>query len=385
MIERGPAMKTNRLLSLAGALLVVLLAASCGRKDDAAPAKTETGAAADDRPSGTLHLYNWNNYIAPETIQRFETEFNAKVVQTYFSDNDEMLAKLAAGATGYDLIVPTGNALELMIKKGDLQPIDHAKLPNIKNLKPEFLNTPFDPGNKFSVPYAYSTTVIGYNDRALKMVGLEPKGWESIFDPNLACKLKGKLTVLDSPDEVFSAAFIYLGIDPNTHSVEDYKKAAETIKTAKPCWAAFNSSSYIKELSAGNIWLALGYSTDMYQANLDAQAAKQDFHIVPVMPTQGAVMSLDNMVLHKAAPNPALAHAFINFLLEGKNGSELTNMIGSGNANAAAMEFIKADVKENVTVFPDAASLKKLHQLRFLPTELRQERGRLWTAIKVAR
>jgi spermidine/putrescine transport system substrate-binding protein len=377
---------TRQTLARMVALTAVAFAlAACGKKEEAAPAKADRAEAkaAPAKPTGTLNLYNWNDYIAAETIERFEKEFGAKVAQTYFSDNDEMLAKLAAGATGYDIIVPTSNAMELMIKKGDLAPIDKAQLPNFRNLKPEFLNTAIDPDNKYSVPYAYSTTIIGYNDKQMKKAGLDPKGWEAVFDPKIACKVKGKLTVLDSPDEVFSAAFIYLGLDPNTGSADDYKLAAEAIRKAKPCWAAFNSSSYIKELTAGNIWLALGYSTDMFQADRNAQEAKQDFRIASVLPSQGAVLSVDNMVLFKSAPNAPLAHAFINFMLEGKNSSELSNLIGSGNANQAAMEFIRPEVKSNQAVFPDAQMQKKLHQLRLLPGELRQLRGQLWTEIKV--
>ncbi len=374
---------TLRVLSIA-ALSAALLVA-CGKKEEPAPAKSAAPEtkAADAKPTGTLNLYNWNNYIAPETIERFEKEYSAKVVQTFYGDNEELLAKLAAGASGYDIMVPTSNALEVLIKKGDLQPLDHSKLPNLKNMKPELMNTAFDPGNKFSVPYAYSTTVIGYNDKRIKDAGIEVKGFEALFDPKIACKAKGHVTVLDSPDEVFSAAFIYLGLDPNTTKNEDYKAAAEAIKKAKACWAAFNSTSYIKEMSAGNIWLALGYSVDFWQANSDAAAAKQDFKIVSVIPSQGAVLSVDNMVIHKSAPNPALAHAFINFMMEGKNAAELSNLIGSGNANAAAMEFIKPEVKANQSVFPDAETMKKLRQLRLLPSEQRQERGGLWTELKV--
>jgi spermidine/putrescine transport system substrate-binding protein len=374
----------RRLLRCALVLPLALLAA-CGRRDEAPAARAEAAAQrrAEARPAGTLHLYNWNSYIAPETVERFEKELGAKVVQTYFADNDEMLAKLAAGATGYDIIVPTSNAMELLIRKGDLQPIDKGRLPNFGNLRPEFLDTAIDPGNRYSVPYAYSTTIIGYNDKEMKRLGIEPKGWEVIFDPAIACQVKGRLTVLDSPDEVFSAAFIYLGIDPNTGSAEDYRKAAETIGKAKRCWAAFNSSSYIKEMTAGNLWLVLGYSNDVFQADRGAREAKKDFRLISVLPAQGAVISVDNMVIHKSAPNPALALAFINFMLDGRNSAELSNLIGSGNANQAAMEFIGPEVKANHAVFPDAGNMKKLHQLRLLPAELRQLRGRLWTEIKV--
>jgi spermidine/putrescine transport system substrate-binding protein len=189
--------------------------------------------------------------------------------------------------------------------------------------------------------------------------------------------------VLDSPDEVFSAAFYYLGLDPNTHSVDDYKKAAAAIRRAKPCWAAFNSSSYIKEMAAGNIWMALGYSNDFFQANLNAQQAKQDFRIVSVLPAQGATISLDNMVIHKSAPNPKLAHAFINFMMDGRNSADLSNLLGSGNAYSAAMEFIKPEVKSIESVFPPPERMKSLRMLRMLPPEIRQQRGKLWTEIKV--
>jgi spermidine/putrescine transport system substrate-binding protein len=136
-------------------------------------------------------------------------------------------------------------------------------------------------------------------------------------------------------------------------------------------------------MSTGNIWLALGYSVDFFQANQDAAAAKQDFKVVSVIPSQGAVLSVDNMVIHKSAPNPALAHAFINFMMDGQNAAELSNLIGSGNANAAAMQYIKPEVKANVSIFPDPETMKKLRQLRLLPAEQRRERGRLWTEIKV--
>ena len=380
-----PVSRTSCLALLAA---TAFLLAACGRPPEPSAkggdAKaTVPGATSATTATGTLNLYNWNNYIAPETIERFEKQFNAKVQQTYFSDNDELLAKLAAGATGYDIMVPTSNALEVLIKKGDLARLDPAKLLNLKNVKPEFLNTAFDPGNVYSVPYAYSTTVLGYNDQKLTGAGIDVRGTEVIFEAKIACKLKGRITVLDSPDEVFSAAFIYLGIDPNTRASDDYKRAAELIKKAKPCWAAFNSSSYIKEMSAGNIWLALGYSVDFFQANQDAAAAKQSFKIVAVVPRQGAVLSVDNTVIHKAAPNPDLAHAFINFMLDGQNGSELTNLIGSGSANAAAIPFIKPEIAANPSIFPDPATVKKLSQLQLLPSDLRLERGRLWTEIKV--
>src|SRR5438445_13886399 len=124
-----------------------------------------------------LHLYNWNNYIAPETIKRFEQQCKCEVVQTYYSDNEELLAKLAAGAKGYDVLVPTANAVQALIRGGQLKPLDKSKVPNLKNVDPAYLNTPFDPGNQYSAPYAMSTTIIGYNDEKMKELGLPTDTW----------------------------------------------------------------------------------------------------------------------------------------------------------------------------------------------------------------
>jgi spermidine/putrescine-binding protein len=234
------------------------------------------------------------------------------------------------------------------------------------------------------VPYAFSVTVIGYNDAALRKAGFAPPtAWEAIFDPAIACKLKGRITVLDSPDEVFSAAFYILGVDPNTTSVDDYKKAAALIRKAKPCWAAFNSASYGKEMAAGNIWMALGYSTDFFLGDRDAQAAKQAFHIVQVIPKQGATIGLDNMVIQKSAPNPKLANAFLNFMMDGRNAADTSNLLGSGTAYTSALESIRPEVKANLAAFPPPEQFKALRLLRILPPEVRQERSRLWAEIKL--
>jgi spermidine/putrescine transport system substrate-binding protein len=337
-------------------------------------------AAADQ-----FHLYNWNNYIAPETIKRFEDSCKCEVVQTYYSDNEELLAKLAAGAKGYDMLVPTSNAVQALIKGGQLKPLDKSQLPNLKNINPVYMNTPFDPGNQYSVPYAMSTTIIGYNDVKMKELGLPTDTWAVIFDPKLLQKVKGRVTVLDSSGELFAAAFKYLGYSANDVDPKHWDEAAALIKKAKPYWAAFNASSYIKELTVGNVWLVHGYSNDIFQANLDAQAAKRPFHILQGMPKEGAVLAVDNMVIHKDAPRPDLALKFMNFMLEGRNSAELTNLIGSGNPNLDAVKYIKPEILKNPAIFPDKAVEAKLEQLKDLTSAQRRLRNRLWTEIKAGR
>src|SRR5438477_10165759 len=174
-----------------------------------------------------FHLYNWNNYIAPETIKRFEDSCKCEVVQTYYSDNEELLAKLAAGAKGYDMLVPTSNAVEALIKGKQLKAIDKSQLPNLKNINPIYLNTPFDPGNKYSVPYAMATTIIGYNEQKMKELGLATDSCAVIFERRYLEKVKGRVTVLDSSSELFAAAFKYLGYSANDLDEKHRQEAAD--------------------------------------------------------------------------------------------------------------------------------------------------------------
>ena len=335
------------------------------------------------RAEDVLHLYNWNNYISDKTIARFEEQCRCRVVQDYYSDNEEMLAKLAAGATGYDIIVPTGNALEALIRQHALRPLDKSLLPNLKNIDPAYLNTPFDPDNKFSVPYAYTLTLIGYNVEKMRELNLPVDTWAVIFEPRYLEKLKGRVTVLDSQRELLAAALKYLGFSANDTEEAHWKQARDLIIRAKPYWAAFNASSYIKELTVGNIWLVHGYSNDIFQADLDAQKAGRKFRLASSIPKEGAVLSLDSMVLHKSGPRPDLAHRFINFMLDGRNSSELTNLIGSGNPNRDALQYIRPEVAHNPAVSPGPVQLARLEMLRDLDRHQRRVLSRIWTEIKL--
>ncbi len=339
--------------------------------------------AGNARAEGVLHIYNWNNYISEETVTRFEAQCACRVMQDYYSDNEEMLAKLAAGASGYDIIVPTGNAMESLIRQKALRPLDKSKLPNLRNINPAYLNTAFDPDNKYSVPYAYTITLIGYNVEKMRELGLPTDTWAVIFEPEYLKKVKGRITVLDSQRELMAAALKYLGYSANDTIEAHWKQARDLIIRAKPYWAAFNASSYIKELTIGDVWLVHGYSNDIFQANLDAQKAGRKFSIASSIPTQGAVLALDSMVLHKTGPRPDLAHRFINFMLDGKNSAELTNLIGSGNPNLDAMRYIKPEIAQNPAIFPDSQHQAKLEMLHDLDRNQRRILSRMWTEIKL--
>jgi spermidine/putrescine transport system substrate-binding protein len=340
-------------------------------------------AACSSSKEDVLHIYNWNNYIAPETLDRFKQECKCQVVYDTYGDNEELLAKLAGGAKGYDILVPTGNAMDALIKQGALLPIDKSKLPNLKYILPKYLDTEFDPGNKYSVPYAYSVTLIGFNEQKIKQLGIPTATWAAVFDPVQLEQVRGKVTVLDSPNELFGAALKYLGYSVNDLDESHWARARDVIVKAKPYWAAFNNTSYIRELSVGNIWLTHGYSNDMYQANTDAQKSGRNFTIASAVPMEGAVFALDNMVIHKSAPRPDLAHQFMNFMLEPKSAAELVNMTGSGTPNSAALQYVKPEILANKGIFPDKELLTKLEMLKDLDRDKRRVRSQMWTEIKL--
>ena len=330
-----------------------------------------------------LHLYIWNNYISEATAARFEAHCGCKLKQDYYSDNEEMLAKLEAGAVGYDLLVPTGNAVETLLKKKELLPLDHAQLPTLSNLHPAYRHAWYDPDNRYAIPYAYTITLIGYNETRLKALGLPTDTWALIFEPKYLQQLKGKVTVLNSQRELMGAALRYLG-----HSVQDtdprhWEAARDLILRAKPYWASFSNSTYIKDLAIGNIWVAHGYSNDMFRAREDAKAAQRPFTLGMRIPKEGAVLAVDNFVIHKGARRPGLAHRFIEFMLDGRNAADVSNLIGAGYPNAAALQYIRPEVSGEAAIFPTAADRKNLEMLRDLPPAQRRLMSRLWTEIKV--
>lgn len=380
-------MRGDRRRLLAGSAAALALALAGCKPRSAEDAASEKAAADDGTGTrggrGELHLYNWNNYLAEETATAFEAACKCRLVQDYFSDNEEMLAKFAAGATGYDIIVPTGNAVETLIAQGVLRELDQSKLRGLENIKPEFRGLFFDPDNRYSIPYAYSITLIGYNKERIEALQLPTDTWALIFEPEHLAKIEGKVTVLDSQRELFAAALMYLGHSANETDEGKLKEARELILRAKPYWAAFNASSYIKELTIGNIWVAHGYSNDMFQAAADARNAGRPFSIASSTPREGAVLAVDNFVLHKTGPRPDLAYEFINFMLVGETAAQLSNMIGSGNVNAAAMPFIDDVVRNNGAVFPGAEGLRKLQMLKDYGRRERRVLNRIWTEVKV--
>lgn len=333
----------------------------------------------------TLHIYNWNNYLPEATAKNFESLYHCKLSQDFYGDNEEMLAKLTAGAQGYDIVVPTEFAVQALQKQKKVFAIQQNQLPNFKNLDKKYLPNIIDHKNRFSVPYAFTITLLGYNLTQLKVHGIhrQANSWALLFDPTILAKIKGKVTVLDSQRELIAAALLYLGKNPNSKKIADWIAASRVIIRAKPYWAAFNNQGYIKELAIGNIWVAMGYSSDFYQAKKHTQIMKQKFEIAFGLQKEGNILSLDSFIILTHSTHKKLAYQFINFMLDGKNAATLTNRIGLGNPNKAAIPYIYPSIIKNRAIFPTTKDMRHLYQLSDLNALLRRQLNRIWSEIKL--
>ena len=339
--------------------------------------------ATPARGEDVLYLYIWNSYLSEDTVRRFEAHCACRLNQDFYSDNEEMLAKLAAGATGYDLLVPTGNAVETLLRQHALRELDKRQLPNLANLKAAFRQPWYDPEMRYAVPYATTVTLLGYNATRLAELGLPTDTWALIFEPRYLEKIRGRVTVLNSQRELMAAAMKYLGYSVQETDPARWDEAKRLILRAKPYWATFSNSTYIKDLAIGNIWVAHGYSSDMYRAQQDALAARRPFTIAFRTPKEGAVLAVDSFVLHKDGRRPDLAHRFIDFILDGANAADVSNLIGAGNPNAAATRHIVPEIAGNPGIFPPPDDLRRLEMLRDFDPQTRRLLSRMWTEIKV--
>lgn len=340
-------------------------------------------AWADQLP--VLHLYNWQGSLADATVQRFEQHCGCKVDLDFYGDNEELSARLQSRATDYDVVFPSSFAVPALLRQKLLQPLDKSRLPNMANLDPNLSGQSYDPGYVYTAPTVLSLTTVGYNIDKLKQLNVDPYSWSVIFDPTVLSRIKGHVTVLDNPRPVFSAALLYLGRDPNNASDEDYQRARDLIAAAKPYWASFSNEHYWKELASGDIWVALGYSTEFFQAREEAKRLHRPFTIGYVPQREGNELGIDSMAVPAAAPHPELAMRFINFMLAGKNAADETNLIGATNPVRTAEPYFRQDLLYHPVINPDITALRKWVVLRELSPKAQHRMLRMWNEIRYNR
>lgn len=335
-----------------------------------------------------LNVYNWSDYIAADTVANFEAETGIKVNYDVYDNNEIVDAKLLAGNSGYDIVVPTGNFLQRQIQAGLILELDKSKLPNLSNLDPAVMATAAgqDPDNAHGVPYMINTIGYGYNvAKVTAALGADAPvdSWDLIFKPEYAEKLAScGIALLDSPSEVTGIALHYLGLDPNSESEADLAKAEELLTAIKPFIRYFHSSQYIDDLGNGEICVALGYSGDVFIAADAAAAANHGVEVKYVIPKEGAATLFDFLAIPVDAPHPDNAHKFINYILEPKVVAEISNTVFYANPNLKATEFVNAEVKDNPGIYPPAETIAKAFVLSAHSPDYEEVLTRTWTRIK---
>lgn len=337
------------------------------------------GASVWAKP--VINVYIGSNYIADATIARLEAVCKCRLAQNYFNDNGEMLAKIVAGATGYNVIVATSYAVSELAEMGKIQPLDFNRLPNAKYLDKTFMNESYDIGNKYSVPYAYTPVFLAYNADKMKELGITPDTWAVVFDPKYLVKLKGKVTMFSSAKNVFAAALLYLGKDPNSSNIKDLEQARQVIDRASPYWAKFDSDSYYRGLLRGDIWISMSYSIDIFKTIQDAKASHSPIKIEAMLQKEGNMYELDNMVIPVATPDLALSYQFINNALLPQSEYELSNATGSSVPSQSAINRLDKSVSGIDWIYPK--DMKRMYVFTDYAPKIRILVNEMWTEIQM--
>ena len=348
-------------------------------------------AATPALGQGQVNVYNWSDYIAEDQLKGFEKDTGIKVNYTTYDFNEILEAKLRAGRSGYDVVVPTASPFFVrQLAAGLYKPLDKAKLKNFKNLDPEIMAqlAKYDPGNAHAIPWMWGTTGIGYNVAAIKkrMPDAPVDSLKMVFDPAVVSKFADcGVMLLDSATDVLPAALKYLGLDPDSKKPEDLTKAADVVKAVRPYIRKFHSSEYINALAGGDICLALGFSGDIFQARDRAAKAKDKQDIAYAIPREGSLLWIDVAAIPKDAPNPDNALRFLDFLLEPKVAAASSELTGYANANTAATALLPKDISGNPLIYPPADVRARFYTITAGNAEQTRERTRLWTMVKTGR
>ena len=387
-------MRIRPLAALAAALILTL--AACGRQPEptsqpATDAAAESGKApAEAAPAdaGVVNIYNWSDYITPETLERFTRETGIKVVYDVYDSDEVLEAKLVTGNSGYDLVFPSLPFAQRHIAAGLYGQLDLSKLPGRSNLYPDILaatGATADPGNAYLVPYMWGTTGLGFNvAKVRERLGDIPLDtWSILFDPAKASKLADcGISVIDESQEAFAAALFHAGRDPNGASPEDIEVVRAAFAAIRPYIRYFHSSKYIEDLANGEICLAVGYNGDVLQAAARAEEAGNGIEIGFAIPREGATRWIDSMAIPSDAPNRDNAHRFIEFMLQPEVIAPISDYVNYANANKAATPLVSAAVRDDPGVYPADEVLARLVSPQTLPEDLNRARVRAWTSIK---
>jgi putrescine transport system substrate-binding protein len=368
------------------ALGFLSLLSACGG-DKPASGKTEAPPPGSADSGKVLNLYIWSDYLAPNTLSDFEQQTGIKVNAAYYDSNETLETKLLAGASGYDIVVPTSSFFERQIKAGVYLALDKSKLPNLKNMDPQLmaLVARHDPDNAHGVIYMWGTNGIGYNEKMVKalMPDAPLDSWRLVFDPAVASKVaKCGISVLDTPADMVRLALTYLGRDPNSDKPEDIAAVEEMLLKVRPYVRNINSSEYIEALANGDLCIAVGYNGDVLQARDRARDANKGIDIKYIVPKEGSILWFDMLAIPKDAPHPNSAYAFMNHMMEPQAVAEVSNFKRFANANLAAQPYVQDAVKNDPAIYPPPDVREKLKIQLADSAEETRVITRLWQKFK---
>ena len=383
----------KHVLALAVAAVVL---ASCGKKEEpapAAPAPAPVAAAPAAPPAPpaeekVLNIYNWPDYIPEGMIAAFEKETGIKVNYDTFETNEALHAKLVAGNTGYDIVVPGSVFAKPQIEGGLMQPLDKAKVANLKNLDPAVMQVlaKVDPDNKHLVPWAWSFTTVGINktkvEKALKGMPMPENAWDLVLKPEYTSKLKScGIAYLDAPTEIIPVALHYIGKDAYSNDPADYKAAAEALAKVRKDVRIF-SSTMIDDIAGGKACAVIGWAGDINIAAGRAAENKSKDVIEALLPSTGGLMFADTMAITKDAKHPQNAMAFIDFFLRPENGAAMANEMSYNSGNLAGKAQVKPEIAGNPSIFVAADYMPKMVAPSSFTNEAREAMATAYNAFK---
>jgi len=319
-----------------------------------------------------LNFYNWDTYIGESTLADFEAATGIETKMDLFADNDELFAKLKGGNPGYDVIVPTNDNLERMIKANMVMPIDHAKIPNMANIDTPFQDAAFDPGRKYSIPYMWGTLGVGYRKST---VGGVVDSWKILLDSD---QLAGKISLLGDAANVLGPALKYLGYSYNSTNLDELKKVEELLIRQKKNVKVFADDNGQDLLASGEVDACMEWNGDIIQV------MAEDSDLAYSVPTEGSLLWQDTMAIPVGAPHPGNAHLFLDFVLGPEAGKIIATTIQYATANAAAKKLMDKAYIENPAIFPPPEVIAKCEPALYLGEEATKVRDEIWTRIQAA-
>ena len=339
-------------------VLSALLLAACGGSD-----QTSDGAAtvADKQPAATkkLNIFNWSDYVDPDTVSAFEAAEGVRIRYDFYDSNEALEAKLLTGNSGYDLVAPSISNIGRQIKAGAYREIDKSKIPNYSNIDPELLKQmeQVDPGNKYAVPYFWGINTLAINEAKVK-AALGDKWpeneWDLVFNPEYTAKLKHcGISFFDSPTEQYPLALKYLGKNPNSEEAADIEAATDLMRKVRGDIKRFTSSGYIDDMASGNLCVAIGYGGDLNIAKTRAEEAGNGVKLRVLTPKTGVGLWVDSFMIPRDSANVLNAHKYINYTLQADVAAKNGNFVTYAPASKPARELMQSKYAADPSIFPD--------------------------------